>query len=192
MRRHFKAYIRKFHTLLDAKDAPHSVAGGTSIGVFFGFLPIFGFKTLSAMGISLATRCSVVASVIGVSLHDVFLPIWPLILRWQFQVGFWILSHPHHFPPALTRQDFHFSEILQWDNFIEIGLPLSVGGAVFAAPISLVTYGSVLFIMRVRAERRALKVAAQAAAEEGISQENPPSPTKVQKPDLQDKAWEQP
>lgn len=192
MRRHFKAYIRKFHTLLDAKDAPHSVAGGTSIGVFFGFLPIFGFKTLSAMGISLATRCSVVASVIGVSLHDVFLPIWPLILRWQFQVGFWILSHPHHFPPALTRQDFHFSEILQWDNFIEIGLPLSVGGAVFAAPISLVTYGSVLFIMRVRAERRALKVAAQAAAEEGISQENPPSPTKVQKPDLQDKAWERP
>jgi len=192
MRRHFKAYIRKFHTLLDAKDAPHSVAGGTSIGVFFGFLPIFGFKTLSAMGISLATRCSVVASVIGVSLHDVFLPIWPLILRWQFQVGFWILSHPHHFPPALTRQDFHLSEILQWDNFIEIGLPLSVGGAVFAAPISLLTYGSVLFIMRVRAERRALKAAAQAAAEEGIFQENPPSPPKEQKPDLQDKAWERP
>ena len=192
MRRHFKAYIRKFHTLLDAKDAPHSVAGGTSIGVFFGFLPIFGFKTLSAMGISLATRCSVVASVIGVSLHDVFLPIWPLILRWQFQVGFWILSHPHHFPPALTRQDFRLSEILQWDNFIEIGLPLSVGGAVFAAPISLLTYGSVLFIMRVRAERRALKAAAQEAAEEGIFQENPPSPPKEQKPDLQDKAWEQP
>ena len=192
MRRHFKAYIRKFHTLLDAKDAPHSVAGGTSIGVFFGFLPIFGFKTLSAMGISLATRCSVVASVIGVSLHDVFLPIWPLILRWQFQVGFWILSHPHHFAPPLTRQDFHLSEFLQWDNFIEIGLPLSVGGAVFAAPISLLTYGSVLFIMRVRAERRALKAAAQEAAEEGISQDNPPSPPQEQKPDLQDKAWERP
>ena len=192
MRRHFKAYIRKFHTLLDAKDAPHSVAGGTSIGVYFGFLPIFGFKTLSAMGISLATRCSVVASVIGVSLHDIFLPIWPLILRWQFQVGFWILSHPHHFPPALTRQDFHLAEILQWDNFIEIGLPLSVGGAVFAAPISLVTYGSVLFIMRVRAERRALKAAAQSVPEEEVSQENPPSLQKEQKPDLQDKAWERP
>lgn len=192
MRRRFKAYIRKFHSLLDAKDAPHAVAGGTSIGVFFGFLPIFGFKTLSAMGISLATRCSVVASVIGVSLHDIFLPIWPLILRWQFQVGFWIMSHPHHFAPPLTRQDFHLSEILQWDNFIEIGLPLSVGGAVFATPISLVTYGSVLFIMRVRAERRALKAAAQAADEEGISQENPPFLQKEQKQDLQDKAWERP
>ena len=192
IRRRFKAYIRKFHELLDAKDAPHSVAGGTSIGVFFGFLPIFGLKTLSAMGISLATRCSVVASVIGVSLHDIFLPIWPLILRWQFQVGFWILSHPHHFAPPLTRQDFHLSELLQWDNFIDIGLPLTVGGAVFALPISVVTYGSVLFIMRVRAERRALNVAAEATSQERVSQENPPSLQKGHKPNLEDKAWEQP
>lgn len=191
-KRRVQAYIRKFHALLDAKDAPHSVAGGTSIGVFFGFLPIFGFKTLSAMGLSLATRCSVVASVIGVSLHDIFLPIWPLILRWQFQVGFWILSHPHRFPPALTRQDFHLSEILQWENFIEIGLPLCVGGTLFAAPISLATYGSVLFIMRVRAERRALKAAVQAPTEEACGQEHAPSVQKEQKPDLQDNAWERP
>jgi hypothetical protein len=154
IRRYIIEYVRKFHELLDAKDAPHSVAGGTSIGVFFGFLPIFGLKTLSAMGISLMTRCSVVASVVGVSLHDLFLPIWPLILRWQFQVGFWILSHPHHFAPPLSKQDFHFSEILQLDNFVDIGLPLAVGGAVFATPISIITYGLVLFIMRIRTERR--------------------------------------
>jgi len=154
IRRYIIEYVRKFHELLDAKDAPHSVAGGTSIGVFFGFLPIVGLKTLSAMGISLMTRCSVVASVVGVSLHDLFLPIWPLILRWQFQVGFWILSHPHHFAPPLSKQDFHFSEILQLDNFVDIGLPLAVGGAVFATPISIITYGLVLFIMRIRTERR--------------------------------------
>lgn len=153
-KRRIKAYIRKFHRLLDAKDAPHSVAGGTSIGVFFGFLPIFGLKTLGAMGISLATRCSVVASVIGVSLHDIFLPIWPLILRYQFQVGFWILSNPHHFAPPLSRQDFHLSEIFQWDNFVDIGLPLMIGGAVFATPVSLASYGMVLFIMNRRAIRR--------------------------------------
>jgi uncharacterized protein (DUF2062 family) len=154
IRRYIREYIRKFHELLDAKDAPHSVAGGTSIGVFFGFLPIFGFKTLGAMGVSLATRCSVVASVIGVSLHDIFLPLWPLILRYQFQVGFWILSHPHHFAPPLSRQDFHLSELLQWDNFLDIGLPLLVGGAVFATPISLASYGVILIIMQRRAVRR--------------------------------------
>ena len=154
IRRYIQETVRKFHELLDAKDAPHSVAGGTAVGVFFGFLPIFGFKTLAAMGVALATRCSVVAAVIGVSAHDVLLPLWPLILRWQFQVGFWILSSPHHFAPPLTKQDFHFSEIFQWDNFIDIGLPLLVGGAVFALPIAGLSYAVVLRVMHLRARRR--------------------------------------
>lgn len=170
IRSHIRKFVRKFHELLDAKDAPHSVAGGTSIGVFFGFLPIFGLKTLGAMALSLLTRCSVVGSVIGVSLHDLFIPLWPLILRWQFQVGFWILSHPHHFAPPLSKEDFKFSEIFQWDNFVDIGLPLMVGGAIFATPVSLVTYGSILFIMKIRAKRR----------------------SKEAKADLSDRAWEQP
>lgn len=170
IRSHIRKFVRKFHELLDAKDAPHSVAGGTSIGVFFGFLPIFGLKTLGAMALSLLTRCSVVGSVIGVSLHDLFIPLWPLILRWQFQVGFWILSHPHHFAPPLSKEDFKFSEIFQWDNFVDIGLPLMVGGAIFATPVSLVTYGSILFIMKIRAKRR----------------------SKEAKTDLIDRAWEQP
>lgn len=155
IRRYLSDYVKKFHELLDAKDAPHSVAGGTAIGVFFGFIPIFGLKTLGAMGTSLLTRCSVVASVIGVSLHDILLPIWPLILRYQFQLGFWILSHPHHFAPPLHKADFHFSEILQLDNFRDIGLPLAVGGVIFAVPSSLLTYGVILFVVRARTARRA-------------------------------------
>jgi len=162
---YFRETARKFHELLDAKDAPHSVAGGTAIGVFFGFLPIFGLKTLSAMGVALITRCSVVASVIGVSVHDLLLPIWPLILRWQFQIGYWILSHPHHFAPKLSRADFKFSEIFQWDIFVNIGLPLALGGAVIAVPISLFSYGVVLLIMRVRAARKAKAVALSPATE---------------------------
>jgi uncharacterized protein (DUF2062 family) len=158
IRRYIQEYVQKFHQLLDAKDAPHSVAGGTSIGVFFGFLPIFGLKTLGAMGVSILTRCSVIASVIGVSLHDIFLPLWPLILRYQYQIGFWVLSNPHHFAPKLSRADFKLSEIFQWDSFVDIGLPLVLGGIILALPFSLVTYGVVLFIMRERAARKALRV----------------------------------
>jgi uncharacterized protein (DUF2062 family) len=170
IRRFLQDYIRKFHELLDAKDAPHSVAGGTAIGVFFGFLPIFGLKTLGAMGVSVLTRCSVIASVIGVSLHDIFLPLWPLILRYQYQIGFWVLSNPHHFAPKLSRADFKLSEIFQWDSFVDIGLPLVLGGTILALPFSLVTYGVVLFIMRKRAARKALRVESETS----------------------DKAWEQP
>ena len=171
IRRYLRHHLKKLHELLDARDAPHSVAGGTAIGVFFGFVPIFGLKTLCAMGCSMLTRCSVVAGVIGVSLHDVFLPIWPLILRYQFQLGYWILSHPHHLPPRLSRSDFKPSEILQWDNFVDIGLPLLIGGVLFAIPASLVTYGVVLMVMKARSARRKKL---------------------EQKPELIDKAWEQP
>ena len=169
--RYIQETARKFHELLDAKDAPHSVAGGTAIGVFFGFLPIFGLKTLGAMGVSMVTQCSLVASVIGVSLHDLLLPIWPLILRWQFQVGFWLLSHPHHFAPRLHRADFKLSELLQWDSFVDIGLPLALGGAVIALPISIISYLTVLAIMRLRQARKAAKEVAN---------------------DSVDKAWEKP
>lgn len=154
IRRFIQHNLAKFHDLLDAKDAPHSIAGGTAFGVFFGFIPIFGLKTLAAMGGAYITRCSLIASVIGVSLHDVLLPIWPLILRYQFQVGFWILSNPHHLPPKLSKSDFKFSEILQWQSFIDIGLPLMLGGIVFAIPASLITYGMILSIVKIRQARR--------------------------------------
>jgi uncharacterized protein len=157
IRRFLHHYVAKFHEMLDARDAPHAIAGGTAIGVFFGFIPIFGLKTIAAMGGSLLTRCSVVASVIGVSLHDILLPIWPLILRWQFQIGYWLLSHPHELPPPLHKGDFHFSEILQLDNFLDIGLPLLVGGVIFAVPAALITYGVILFIVKARSARRAKK-----------------------------------
>ena len=176
---YIKETVRKFHELLDAKDAPHSVAGGTAIGVFFGFLPIFGLKTLSAMGVSWITRCSIVASVIGVSVHDLLLPVWPLILRWQFQIGFWLLSHPHHFAPKLSRGDFRLSEIFQWDNFLDIGLPTAIGGVVIALPISVVSYLAILSIMRFRQARKA-KVESEMDAEGESSVA------------ATDKAWEQP
>ncbi len=162
--RYIRHYVAKFHELLDAQDAPHSVAGGTAIGIFFGFIPIFGLKTLGAMGVAALTRCSIFASVIGVSLHDMLLPIWPLILRYEFQLGFWVLSHPHHFPHRLTRGDFKISELLQWDNFIDIGLPLAIGGIIFAIPSALISYGVVLTIMHFRVIRKK-KLAATLLAE---------------------------
>jgi len=154
IRRYIRHYISRLHELLDAKDAPHSVAGGTTIGIFFGFIPIFGLKTLAAMGVAMLTRCSLIAAVIGVSLHDVLLPIWPLILRYQFQVGYWVLSHPHHFAPPLTKSDFRFSEIFQWQTFLGVGLPLVVGGLVFAVPCCLIAYATTLVAMSIRAETR--------------------------------------
>ena len=138
---------------IEARDRPHAMAGGLSIGVFFGFIPTFGFKTLLALGTALITRSNTIAAIVGVTLHDIFFWIWPFLFRLEFQVGHWILSEPHAFAPKLVRADFRISELMQWDNFIDVGLPLLVGSIAIALPITLVTYGATLLWM-LRRERR--------------------------------------
>jgi uncharacterized protein (DUF2062 family) len=92
------------------------------------------------------------------------------------------MSHPHHFAPKLTRGDFKFSEIFQWDNFVNIGLPLVIGGTVIAIPISVIFYLGVLAIMRFRQAKKAQRkseMVAEKMGEEAVSE-------------ITDKAWEQP
>jgi len=140
-----------------AHDRPHAMAGGMAIGVFFGFIPAFGFKTLLALGTSLATRCNMIAAVVGVTLHDMFFWTWPFLYRFEFQVGHWILSNPHHFAPKLARTDFHLSEIMQWDNCIHVLYPLLVGSVVIAFPFVVLSYGATLFFMLSREKRKKKK-----------------------------------
>ena len=143
---------------IEARDRPHSMARGLSIGIFFGFIPTFGLKTLLALGVSLITRSNTIAAIVGVTLHDMFFWVWPFLFRLEFQLGHWVLSNPHAFAPKLDRADFRISELMQWDNFIDVGLPLLVGSIVVALPITLVTYGATLFWMY----HRENKVAADA------------------------------
>ena len=60
---------------------PHAIAGGVAIGVFVGFTPLFGIKTLLSLGGAYLLRCNPIAAVIAVSLHDIVTPLWPVLLR---------------------------------------------------------------------------------------------------------------
>ena len=77
------------------------LAIGVAAVVFWGFVPLVGLKTLLALGCARLLRGSMVAAVITVTLHDVLLPVAPLLLRWEYDLGYWLLSHPHAFPPSL-------------------------------------------------------------------------------------------
>ena len=78
--------------LVTLRDTPHAIAGGVAIGVFIGFTPLFGVKTLLSLGVAYLLRCNPIAAVIAVSLHDVALPIWPVILRMEYDIGFWVFE----------------------------------------------------------------------------------------------------
>ena len=158
----FQRFIQHLHDLwqrfIQARDRPHSLAGGMAIGIFVGFFPPFCFKTLTAVGVAWSLRCNIIAAVVGVTIHDGFLWMWPLLWRWEFQVGHWLLSNPHAFAPKLIRSDFKMSEIMQWNHFIDVGLPMLVGSAVIAFPFAVISYVLTLLFMLRREKKRGFVV----------------------------------
>jgi uncharacterized protein (DUF2062 family) len=116
------------------------MALGVSVGMFFGFVPLIGLKTLLAMGTARVMRGNIIAAAIAVTLHDVVLPLAPLLLRWEYQIGYWLLSHPHQFPPSLKMGHYSPSVWLHWNSFFTIGFPLLLGSVVVALPAAVLSY----------------------------------------------------
>lgn len=151
--------------LLAIRDTPEAIAGGVAIGMFFGFTPLFGLKTLSAIFFAWLTRSNILAAVIAGTLHDIILPFMPVIYRWEYNVGYWILNHPHHWPPPM-----HWggrSTWRHWTTFFTVGKPLLVGGCLLATPVSVASF----FITRqivARHQRKKLQHG-QPPAPEGVN-----------------------
>lgn len=121
------------------RDAPHAVAGGVAIGIFWGFTPLTGLKTLFSIFTAWIFRCSKIPAVIAVTFHDVLLPVWPMILLWEYQVGFWILSNPHRLPPPLKLSKLHLTQLFHWKT-LELLWPTLLGSCVIGLPIALACY----------------------------------------------------
>ncbi|HEV2391469.1 MAG TPA: DUF2062 domain-containing protein [Verrucomicrobiae bacterium] len=126
--------------LLAIRDTPQAIAGGVAIGVFFGFTPLLGLKTLSAIFFAWITGSNILAAVIAGTLHDVIFPFMPLIYRWEYTIGYWILSHPHELPPPITHFQWRGLSWWRWTTFFSVGKPLLVGGSVCAAPFALISF----------------------------------------------------
>jgi uncharacterized protein len=138
-----KSLIARLHHI---RDARHAVAGGVAVGVFWGFTPLVGLKTLLSLGTAWIARFNRIAAVIAVSLHDVLLPLWPIILRWEYQIGYWLSSHPHHLPPKLVHH------ALRWDNLFSARMggvlwKTCAGAIVIGVPIALLTYWATLALL---------------------------------------------
>jgi uncharacterized protein (DUF2062 family) len=111
------------YTLSDLghRDTPEAIAGGVAIGIFFGFTPLFGLKTLSAIFFAWLTGSNILAAVISGALHDVILPFMPIIYRWE--LGYWLLGHPHRWPPSLGRMHWEGAAWRDWTTFFTVRKP---------------------------------------------------------------------
>ena len=126
--------------LLAIRDTPNAIAGGVAIGIFFGFTPLVGLKTLLSIFFAWLTRCNIVAAAIAVTLHDVALPFMPVLFRWEYQIGYWLLSDPHQWPLRLRDLHWQAREWRSWTTFFSIGRPLLLGSVVVSAPVASLAF----------------------------------------------------
>jgi len=141
--------------LINLHDTPHSIAGGVAIGMFIGFTPLFGLKTLLCLGLACLLRCNPIAAVVAVSLHDIVTPIWPVLLKIEYDIGTFILTRLHHAPPAIELHHLHFGEIMKWTTFFKVGLPLLIGSIFLSTPAAVLSYIGMLKFLQFREKRRA-------------------------------------
>src|SRR4030081_1903639 len=87
-----KRWLQAHHmTLMTLPDTPHAIALGSAIGMFFGFTPLFGMKTLLSLAAAWLLKGNKIAAFISVTLHDIILPFWPAIFLWEYRMGMWTL-----------------------------------------------------------------------------------------------------
>jgi uncharacterized protein len=146
-----------WNRLLSLEARPESVALGFSLGVFLGFTPLFGLKTLLALLLASLFRSSKLAAFLGVTVHDVLLPFIPVLLRAEYQLGYWCLSNPHHFAPKLHLGLVDLHAALSWSSIFTTTKPLLIGSVILGFPIAAVSYFAVRAILsRITRTRLAL------------------------------------
>lgn len=157
MKKIFRYFASLGHKLLELHDTPHSIAGGVAIGMFIGFTPLFGLKTLLCLGLAYALRCNPIAAVVAVSLHDIVTPFWPVLLKIEYDIGAFILTWIHEAPPAMADHHFHLKELMKWTTFLHVGLPLLVGSVFLSTPAAILAYTGMLSFLQFREKRRAAR-----------------------------------
>ena len=126
--------------LLAIRDTPNAIAGGVAIGIFFGFTPLVGLKTLLSILFAWLTRSNIVAAAIAVTLHDVALPFMPVLFRWEYDIGYWLLSDPHQWPERLRDLHWRAREWRSWTTFFSVGRPLLLGSVIVSGPVAFVSF----------------------------------------------------
>jgi uncharacterized protein (DUF2062 family) len=134
-----KSWLAAHHlTLMTLPDTPHSIALGTAIGMFFGFTPLFGLKTLLSLALAWLLKGNKIAAFISVTLHDIILPFWPAIFLWEYRMGMWTLHR--RLPERPGFRHVPLGDYMEWTTFFTVGQPILVGSLFLALPAAVVVY----------------------------------------------------
>jgi uncharacterized protein (DUF2062 family) len=64
----------------------------------------------------------------------------PVIYRFEYDVGFWLLSHPHRLPPPVLHGNWENMHWRSWMSLMNVGKDLLLGSVVCAAPPAVLAF----------------------------------------------------
>jgi uncharacterized protein len=139
--------------LLHLNATPHQIAAGFSIGVFISFLPIFGLRTVVAVGLAGLFRQNVIAAFAGKNITLLYNPAVPFLWLAEYRLGkqFVTVAHAEKFDRAHLHEILHMG----WRGIFHTGwdafAATMVGGLIIAIPVSVITY---IVVKRLAARRQ--------------------------------------
>jgi uncharacterized protein (DUF2062 family) len=138
----FKLHVRKFVTLLLKESLdPGRAAAAVFLGIFIGIVPIYGFQTLTAVGVALLFRLNKPLTVAGTFISNPLL--LPLIIFSSVELG--CLLRNGSFQPltlsalANARSHINKEQVFIWViGSVALGILLGgVGAAITAVVLHL-------------------------------------------------------
>ncbi|MDD4933410.1 MAG: DUF2062 domain-containing protein [Methylacidiphilaceae bacterium] len=173
LRDFLKEHARHPHKkLFHLRADPFPIALGFAIGIFYGFTPFFGFKTVLAILTAWPLRASLVAAALGVAAHDIALPFVPGLLWIEYQIGAFLLGYANH-DHALRMGHLVFRDVVSWKGLMRWGWPMMLGSLIIGLPAA----GATLFLVY-----RALCRYRENGPPSAGGTETPPSPKGVLPP----------
>jgi uncharacterized protein (DUF2062 family) len=134
-----RGWLMGTHTrLITIEDTPHSISLGSAVGIFMGFTPLYGIKTLLSFGTAWVLKSNRIAAVICVTLHDLILPFAPALYWWEYKIGFWAMHG--RFPLRRGFRHVPLRDYVQWTTFFTVGQPLLIGSLLIGVPCGVVAY----------------------------------------------------
>jgi uncharacterized protein (DUF2062 family) len=132
-----------YHNVLHADDPPHRLALGAAIGVFVMFTPTIGFQMMISVFLAWLLRANkaIGVPIVWISNPATIIPIFypcylvgRTMLRWERVSETWWkqIAHP---PPGWWP-----AVVFYWSRFLEIALPLWLGGIVVGILLAYPTY----------------------------------------------------
>ncbi|MDE1170331.1 MAG: DUF2062 domain-containing protein [Verrucomicrobium sp.] len=145
----------QIHAIIHLEDDKKSIAAGVAIGVFWGFTPFFGFKTILTFLTAWACRVNKVAAVAAVALHELLLPIYPFYLHASYQFGSWLLHTPQPLRAEKMLHILHHPSL--WKQEAYHLWPVLLGSVLLAVLPAILAYVLTLWGIEQKLERAAKK-----------------------------------